>query len=63
MAASATIQIPDPVSLLLRGDLVCLLAEQNRLAQDKQRQFPIAGLEVWMTEQEIDGNARELLAA
>jgi hypothetical protein len=53
MAPRATVQIPDPVGLLLRGDLVCFLPEQDRLAQDQQRQFSIAGLQVWMPEQEV----------
>lgn len=53
MAPRATVQIPDPVGLLLRGDLVCFLPEQVRLAQYEQRSFSIAGIEVWMPQQEV----------
>ena len=41
------------MGLLLRCDLVCFLPEQDRLAQDQQRQFSIAGLEVCMPQQEV----------
>jgi hypothetical protein len=53
MAPRATVQIPEPVGLLLRGDLVCFLPEQVRLAQYEQRSFSIAGIEVWMPQQEV----------
>jgi len=62
MTASAAVQIADSVSLLLRGDLVCFLAEQDRLTQDEQGKFSIAGLEVRMIQQEVNAGAHETQA-